>query len=552
MRDQEHIPLVLMLTFKNLAMNIIKKSTVLMLLSVFILSSCTDDLNTEPEVEQTLGATLEQDPNAIKGLLAKLYGGLILHGIGPLEGGDQLTDILGDDSGETVYLRSLWNMQEMTADLVKNRWGDGGLDPLTTATGWVSTNKFLGYMYNRIYFQVGQVNNFMLETEGLDFTEKDIIRAEARLLRALSYYHAMDLFGGVPVVTEADGIGGALKTPSKREEVFTFVENELLEVRDILPASNEYGRATKAVANMILAKIYLNAEVYTGTARYDAALTASQLVVNDATYALDDDYQSIFQGDNFTSPEIIFPLIGDRINAQSFGSTTYLVNGSYGDTTMDIASLGAQQSWFGHRTTIALFGLFDEFDPNSTDTSIINPMFPNKDRRAIFHPKGHNPIMADYREWEDGYPTTKFRNTYAVGTAPLMAASDIDFPMFRLADAYLMYAEAHLRNGGGDRTIALKLVNDLRERAYGNADGNISDTELTLDFILDERARELYYEAHRRQDLIRFGKFTGGSYLWPWKGGVADGVSIPNTYNLFPFPLEALQANPNIEQNDGF
>ncbi len=551
MHDQERIRSELMLTFKILAMNIKKNWTVLLLLSVVLISSCTDDLNTEPEVEQTLAATLEQDPNAVKGLLAKLYGGLALHGIGALEGDDQLTDILGDDSGETVYLRSLWNMQEMTADLVKNRWGDGGLDPLTTATGWVSTNKFLGYMYNRIFFQVGQVNNFILETEGLDFAEKDIIRAEARFLRALSYYHAMDLFGGVPVVTEADGIGGALKAPSKREEVFAFVETELLEIRDIIPASNEYGRASKATVNMVLAKIYLNAEVYTGAQRYDAALSASELVINDGNYSLDDDYQSIFQGDNFTSPEIIFPLIGDRVNAQSFGNTTYLVNGSYGDSTMDIASFGAQASWFGHRCTEALYGLFDELNPNSTDTSI-DETDVNEDRRAIFHTSGHNPVMEDYRKWEDGYPTTKFRNTYAEGTAPLMNASDIDFPMFRLADAYLMYAEAHLRNGGGSLDAALGYVNALRERAYGNTNGNIASSELTLDFIIDERARELYYEAHRRQDLIRFKRFTGGTYLWPWKGGVVSGIPIPENYDLFPFPLEALQANPNIDQNDGF
>ncbi|TPN82185.1 RagB/SusD family nutrient uptake outer membrane protein [Aquimarina algicola] len=547
-------------------MNIKKNLTILVLLSVFIITSCTDDLNTEPEIEQTLGAALEEDPDAIKGLLAKLYGGLVLHGIGALEGDDQLTDIIGDDAGSTVYLRSLWNLQEMTSDLVKNRWGDDGLDPLTTTSGWVSTNKFLGYMYNRIYFQVGQINNFMLETEGLDFEQKEIIRAEARFLRALAYYHGMDLFGGIPLVTEADGIGGALKEKSTRAEVFTFVENELLAIKETIPASNEYGRANKATINMVLAKIYLNAEVYTGTSQYDKALSLSEEVINDSNFSLDDNYQSVFQGDNFTSPEIIFPLIGDRNNVQSFGNTTYLVNGSYNTETMNvkadpndddspllysIADLGAQNGWAGHRCTKALYGLFGTLNDNSFDTGV-DESDENNDKRAIFFTAGHSFEMGDYREWNNGYPTTKFRNSYAEGTAPVMNASDIDFPMFRLADAYLMYAEAHLNNGGGNRATALNLINELRRRAYGDDSGNISDAELTLDFIIDERARELYYEGHRRQDLIRFKRFTGGAYIWPWKGGTAEGTAIPANYNLFPIPLEALQANPNLKQNPGF
>ncbi|MGC8802186.1 MAG: RagB/SusD family nutrient uptake outer membrane protein [Bacteroidales bacterium] len=130
---------------------------------------------------------------------------------------------------------------------------------------------------------------------------------------------------------------------------------------------------------------------------------------------------------------------------------------------------------------------------------------------------------------------------------------DTDFPMFRLADVYLMYTEATLRGAtNGNRAKALQYVNELRTRAYGGSIGNITDSQLTLDFILDERARELYWEGHRRTDLIRFGKFSGGNYIWPWKGKVKEGTATPAHLDLFPIPASDLNANPNLVQNPGY
>ena len=121
--------------------------------------------------------------------------------------------------------------------------------------------------------------------------------------------------------------------------------------------------------------------------------------------------------------------------------------------------------------------------------------------------------------------------------------------MFRLADAYLMYAEAFLRGGGGSESEALGYVNDLKARANASL---ISSNELTLDFIIDERSRELYWESHRRQDLIRFGLFTGGNYNWAWKGNGANGIAIGNHMAVYPLPSESLAANPNLTQNPGY
>ena len=508
-------------------------------IAIFGLFSCTDDLDTSPVVEKSIENLLAENPEAIKGIIAKLYAGLSVHGQGVPGSSDQQPDVIGDDPGETVYLRSLFNMQEMTSDIVKNRWGDNGLDPLTTAQGWAPTNKFFGYMYNRIFFQIAQANNVLLEIEKINVPEEETFIAEARFIRALSYYHAMDLFGEVPIVTEADGIGGAAKAQSTRAEVFNFVEEELLAIENTIPDDLGYGRVNKATIQMVLAKIYLNAEVYTGSERYSDALTYSKKVIDDNNFSIDDDYQSIFQADNFTSEEIIFPLVADKSNIQSFGNATYLINGSYSSDTMPLTDFGAEQGWTGHRCTKAIYGLFGDLE--TTD-----------DSRAIFWTEGHEFEMEDYRKWTDGYPTTKFRNTRADGVENLTNFTDTDFPMFRLADAYLMYTEAQLRSSEGSQQLAVDLINELRERAFGDDSNNITAADLTLDFIIDERARELYYEAHRRQDLIRFKRFTGGTYNWPWKGGVASGTSIPSHYNLFPKPLEAIQANPNLKQNRGY
>ena len=413
------------------------------------------------------------------------------------------------------------------------------MDPLTTASGWVPTNKFFGYIYNRSYFNIAQINNFIIDVQKANVAQINLLVAEARFLRALHYYYLMDFFGGVVLVTEKDGVTGVLRKKEPRGAIYEFIESELLAIEKTIPTSNEYGRANKAAVQMLLAKIYLNAEVYTGKSQYVQALAYSEKVIKESSFTLDDDYQSIFQGDNFTSTEIIFPLIGDRARVQSFGNSSYLTNASFGDTTMPIRDFGNTEGWFGHRCTKALYGLFGDLSTT-------------KDSRAIFWTAGHNFEMTDYKTWEDGYPTTKFRNSYSDGSTSESRFSDTDIPLFRLSDAYLMYAEAFLRKGGGSSTQALGYVNALRERAYGNTSGNITATDLTLDFIIDERARELYYEGHRRQDLIRFGRFTGNKYVWPWKGNTAGGTSIPDHYDLFPFPLEALQANPLLEQNPGY
>jgi hypothetical protein len=509
-------------------------SVCILLLGAF---SCTSELDTKPKVELSLDQLLQQDPNAITGIMSKLYGSFALSG----PNGPGSSDI-SDDPGESPFLRGIINLQEFTADGIKNRWGDDGLDQLTTASNWDSNNKFFRYLYNRVYYTVPQCNNLLAVLNNVSVPNKEATIGEVRFLRCLAYYYMIDCFGKGVLLTE-DDLGSATPLPeASRQQLFDFVESELLAIESTLPVTNEYGRANKAVGRMLLAKLYLNAEVYTGTPRYNDALTFIKKVIDEGGYTLDPHFVHMFSGDNNTSSEIIYPLIADPINSQSYGNTTYIVNGSLNSATMTLTDYGATAGWGGHRATKAWYGLFANSAAGLTSS--------NDERAHLFWSSGHTYEMTDYKEWTNGFPSIKFRNNnYGQASTPT-AFSGTDFPLFRLADAYLIYAECVVRGAsGGTMAQALDYVNQIRTRSSASA---VTAGDLTLDFILDERGRELMFEGHRRTDLIRFGKYTGGSYLWPWKGNVLNGTSIPDTYKLFPIPQKALEANPNLTQNPGY
>ncbi|WP_370479957.1 RagB/SusD family nutrient uptake outer membrane protein [Tamlana flava] len=494
---------------------------------------CTSDLDTEPLIELSLDELLSQDPKAIEGILSRLYGSFALSGADGAGSSD-----ISDDAGESPFLRGIINLQDFAADGMKNRWGDNGLDQLTTTSDWTAENKFFRYLYNRIFFTIPQCNNLLSILPNVDVENKEAITSEVRFIRALANFYLIDVFGK-GVLANEENFGQTESLPeASRQQLFDFVEFELLAIEPLLLETNTYGRATKGAAQMLLAKLYLNAEVYTGTARYADAAVYANKVINEGPYRLANDFVSIFSADNDTSTEIIFPLIADAQVSQSYGNTTYIVNGNLNSDTTPLAQFGATEGWGGHRATKAWYGLFGDL-ATSTD-----------DRAKLFWTEGHNYEMTDYKTWIDGYPSVKFRNTSFSGSTVPSSFSPTDFPLFRLADAYLMYAECAIRNAAGtDKGTATQYVNAVRTRSNASA---VSQGDLTLDFIIDERGRELNLEGHRRTDLIRFGRFTGGSYLWPWKGGVQNGASIPASYNVYPIPSSALQANPNLTQNPGY
>ncbi|MFO7999581.1 MAG: RagB/SusD family nutrient uptake outer membrane protein, partial [Bacteroidales bacterium] len=302
-------------------------------------------------------------------------------------------------------------------------------------------------------------------------------------------------------------------------------------------AANHYGRADRTAAWMVLAKLYLNAEVYIGQPRYTECIAACTDIIN-AGYSLEPEFRNLFNADNHLSTdEIIFRIPYHGINTQTYGGTSFIIHAQIGGA-MSAAAYGADGGWGGLRTT----------------KSVVN-LYPSGDPRALFFTEGQELEIEDLSEFTNGYASVKFTNITRDGNpGSNLAFPDTDFPMFRLADVYLMYAEAVLRGGaGGDAGLALQYVNQLRQRAFGNDSGNISAGQLTLDFILDERARELFWEAHRRTDLIRFGKFAGETgYVWAWKGNSKDGLETNARYNLFPIPAADLSANPNLTQNQGY
>jgi hypothetical protein len=506
--------------------------------------ACTD--TTELPITTITDTNYFDDPSSYRALLAKVYAGLAVSGQrGPA--GDP--DIEGIDEGFSQYLRLYWEAQELPTDEAVIAWGDVGLPEMNTQL-WASSNSFVVAMYYRIAFQVMLANELLRQTTEAKLLERNVspqlaadiqvFRAEARFLRALSYWHAIDLFGNVPLVTEDYALGSPPPAQNTRQEIFDFVVSELNAIRPQLPFASPgtYGRATDAAASMLLAKLYLNAGVYTGTPQYGQALAEAQAVIA-GPFSLDPSYHHLFQADNHTSPEIVFPIIQDGMRTQTFGGTTFLVHASCGGT-MAASESGVDGCWFGLRVKPPAYTRYTVQPAGDT-------------RASVFWTDGQSLEVTSISNFNAGYPARKFVNRTSLGLPGSNATHpDTDFPMFRLADAYLIYAEAHLRGGGGDRAQALSYVNALRQRAYGNTSGDIVDADFDLDDILDERGRELLWEAHRRTDLIRYGRFTGGGYVWAWKGGAAAGTATEPHRDLYPLPASELTTNPNLTQNPGY
>jgi starch-binding outer membrane protein, SusD/RagB family len=338
-------------------------------------------------------------------------------------------------------------------------------------------------------------------------------------------------------VLEDFPLGSTPPPQATRQQLFDFIVSELTAIRSQLPPASfaTYGRATDVAAAMLLAKLYLNAEVYTGAARYAEALAETQTVIN-GPFTLDPLYRRPFLADNHTSPEIIFPIIQDGEHTQTWGGMTFLVHAACGGS-MNANALGVDGCWFGLRLKPEAYNRFAPGDP----------------RTSYFFSDGQTVEVTSISNFNAGIAAPKFQNVTSTGSpGSSQVHVDTDFPMFRLADAYLMYAEAHLRGGGGTPELALGYVNAIRQRTYGDNSADITAGELTLDFVLDERGRELLWEAHRRTDLIRYGRFTGGDYVWSWKGGVQAGTTTETFRNLYPLPASELVTNTNLTQNPGY
>lgn len=529
------------------------------ILTALIVTSCLNDLNVTPKDPDTiLAGNLNDDPAYMKQALAKIYASFVISG---QSGKDEDADITASDVNFFTTMRALWNCQEITTDEAICGWGDVGIADLNTQT-WSPTNPFLTALYQRLSLSVTYANEFIKNTN--ESTDADLIRynAEARFLRALAYYWHMDLFGNPPFTTEADGVGKYYPQQIQRADLFRYIVSELHDIEDQLGEPGyAYPQADQATCWMLLARTYLNAEVFIGTAKWDSCKIYCDKVISSGKYSLATNYRQNFCADNdgYQNPEMIFAWEQDGVNTQGAVGTTFIIQSSSDPTYIPSAvyhDLPSNPDWNGNRARKQFMNIL--VDTLATYGNVPVPksdveFSQCKDNRVYLKMKKSFDIPSASSSGDYGIGVYKFTAKNVDGSRPANyneAYACTDFPVFRLADAYLMRAEALHRLGDDDN--ALKDVNLIRERAYGNTSGNITAAQLTDQFLLDERGREFYYEAQRRTDLVRFGQFTTGDYVWDWKGGVHDGTQTSSHLNIFPIPGDEVSANTNIKQNTGY
>ena len=528
------------------------------------MSSCVGDLDVTP-IDPNKNTNPVSDQ-----LLNKCYANFALAGQkGP---DDADCDIDGLDGGTTGFVRQLFNVNELPTDEAICNWGDPGIKEFNYAT-YDSNHPMVAGFYYRLYFGVTICNQYLANFSDVDETKT----AEVRFLRALDYYYLMDLYGNVPFTEKVSAEAAPQYT---RKQLYDYIEKELLDIESKLaaPAPKKstdagYGRVDKAAAWMLLSRLYLNAQVYTGTAQWQKAADYAKKVM-DSNYKLYTGatkngwtaYQQLFMGDNGengASVEAILPVLQDGKITASYGTTLFLTASAF-DAGVIVNSNGTAGNntsayWAGNR---ARKDLVDKFFPNNNAPYVhAKDMYGRAgDDRALF-----DAIQADGNKrnidqanadqvgvFANGFAVAKFNNFYSDGSAGHDAKfTDTDFFLMRAAEAYLTYAEATARLNNGQTTAeGTAAINALRKRAHAQ---ERTSGSYSLDDILDEWSREFYFEGRRRVDLIRYGRFGGNNrYTWHWKGGVHEGTQIPATKNIYAIPTNDKTVNPNIKQNPGY
>lgn len=513
--------------------------------ALFSAASCVQDLTIKPsELDPSikLPEQVLNTPEAFNQLLAKCYQGLACSGSDGQDGGP---DISGVDGGYSQYIRAMFNMQCLPTDEAVCCWNDQTIADLHNLC-WSTSDVFVLSAYYRIFFQVGLCNEFIRQAGRSNLALPASWIAEARALRLLSYYHAIDLFGNVPFFTEENSVGSEGPAQITRAALWDWLEKEAIALTSAesalsLPGEAEYGRIDQGAVKMILAKLYLNAQIWKDPQANYFQKCGELCVELIHTYTVGDKlttpYADLFSADNHLcvasttygpKNEIIFAVPQDGINIRSYGATNYIIFASTGGDMDAAGQMGISSGWAGLSLTKAFTSKFEAGDA-----------------RAMFF-KGHGQEIKDISDFKaGGYKSMKFRNINHDGTPAQEAGFvDTDFPVFRVADAFLMAAECQVRGASG--ITGTVYLNEVRERA------GLPGTSLTLDNILDERAREFYHELSRRQDLVRFGKFTTSDYLWDYKGGVAEGRAVDAHFNLYPLCSSDVNANSKLQQNPGY
>ena len=519
-------------------------------------TSCTGDLDVTP-----ISPKLDTDFN-VEWLFNKCYANFAMAGIGDGSNGDGNCDVSGyNDNGMTNLVRQMWNSNELTTDEAICSWGDTGIPEFNFNTYDASEPMMRAY-FARLTLGISFCNQYLQVASDHDAQ----MTAEVRYLRALQYYLLMDAFGNIPYTTTV-----TKPTQVSREEAFNNIEQELLDIEpslaDAKPKKSTdtgYGRIDKAALWMLLSRMYLNAEVYTGTAQWAKAAEYAQKVMNSG-YKIHTNgvngwsaYQMLFMGDNGETDaayEAVFPIYQDSQTTISYGSSLFLICSCFNEAMHANPAdpegyNGTTAHWDGNRARPELVA---KFFPNGNAPQIpsYDMTLEAGDDRAIFWGEGRTLEIDTPTDFTQGYGVAKFISYKSDGSGTAdPSVTDSDWFFFRVAEAYLTYAEATARqNGGKATTEGIDALNVLRTRAHAS-----HKSSFTLDEILDEWSREFYFEGRRRIDLVRFGKYGGLSsdYIWSWKGGVKEGRNFESHMNVFAIPTNELTSNGGLQQNPGY
>ena len=520
------------------------------------ITSCTGDLDVTPiNPQQTQVANDDA-------LFNKLYATFSLTGQQGNAGKPDIPSNVMENEGFTQYYRMQWYLNEFTSDEAAWTWsGNDNLQGLMYNKYTANEGFALG-LYYRLYFDITLCNSYINDIG------KDPQRlAEARFIRAYNYASVLDIFGAGPVCTKVSSDNAVYYF---RQQLFDYVESELLDIEDKMadPGRNTYGRADKVAVWLLLSRLYLNAEVYTGHERNGDAMIYANKVLNNGYYHLNFDgatnpitgekysaYQMLFLADNNSNGaqyEAILPVLQDGITTRTDGGTQLLIQASYDNKNdnmeTDVPS-GTNRSW---GKCLQIKGkLVDQFfkGAKAPETGSIATMTAAaNDDRALFYSKGYKQYITEVDQLDNGFASVKFRNVRSDGArTSAIDYVDTDLPLMRMAEAYLTYAEASVRKFGPNSDADSKLK-FLRDRAHAAPLNNA-----TLDDICAEWAREFWFEGRRRMDLIRFNKFAGQSdYKWEFMGGEVKGTSFPSFRKVFAIPQADLSNNPNLKQNNGY
>lgn len=529
-----------------------------------LFTACIGDLDTLPlnPSDSTSETVYGADESGYIAGLTKLYFNFV---------SNETTDLQVSDAGASELVRAFWTVQEVTSDACKCAWeNDAWVRAMNTNTWSDADNDATYAVYVRTLQGIAYTNEYLRQTASDRLSDRGVsselaakiqgFRAEARFLRAYFYWMALDVFGDVPFTTENSPFGGGVNPKqASRKDVFDYCISELTALAaddSPMPAArSNYPRADKGAVLGLLARMYLNAEVYTGTPMWQEAKDACEDIFT-MGYSLCPEYADLFRGDNGENPEalneVLFGISYDAEQTQSYGGTSYLTLAAIAATDVSSTQMinGVNNGWGGIRVPYEYVEKY--FNVRNADYSA-GTYDVNDKRGRMFYIKGRSESMDEaLYVFLNGWSCLKFNNiphnmdqdSY-LATAASKAYSDIDFPMIRLGEIYLIYAEACMNLGQAN--TALPKVQDLAARA-----GVTAPTSITQEWLIEERARELMWEGHRRTDLIRYGKFTSSSFLWTYKGGSFSGQGFDDHMKIFAIPASELASNPELHQNPGY